>query len=1279
MDAYGVPRSPGSSFDEDEAIQDDYEMQELERQQQLIPNDYDQPEPEPFGDEYEYDGETINEHVALGEVTVANDEGARTLRQPSDDFGGPWQHNLRQNRQRHASRDNSRQSDSTLDTDGAGDGLETSPAPPSRKRKTRAQLEKTPDWMPAFIPAIMTALGESGSALSDRDIKDVIHKVLDSMPGEGQQQPSIDDVMRELTKSRDGVPSCIDACHTVHKIVGKLVRDPISRPFKDGTDARTKAECDNLRLEAAWRVVGHGMDERFAVAQTRFQNSIFNRASGELPFQLGLLAQATPNSLTPPSKHAIISLPSFMTPVCAGLHNVGDCSASPISTTFDLIRCCGGLDKHPNDEKPFWFKLESGAESEFNDGSAALVLANVANMMKSTCSINDFPQVKSVFELMGQDRASDEATLRYELFAHWPTMRLKDTLNAAAEMLDFQEATCVSGRDRGGKYGIDGSLYFRGRDYERDLNSNRVLLSSSLLVRVSKAESRVADLFFKYRDSKPVMDVHLWQADAMGKISVVMDRPDDAAAFRKLVCFHEYPHSDLEAARREYASPACPNNMLMYYTAALILNDPPSLPEFGKVYTAPMEGEDDEMDANGENRKWSHRTDPEVLASMAASIMGDKIKFCYLPQKADGSSKPTPQWWEWTRKDLWTPTTEPKVFEGAMKALEDIAGLVEKKLSDIVGFSDIEYHFESMFRCNMQPWKTNVADASQQTRRDDVLFHVRKHADGLVKRLKASRDPLSKELMLALSRICYEDNFVNSIDAPGTDLLPCKNGVQELSPPFGFCPATPSMRISSSVGIELPAAGSVSDAEFEGFLQFVDDEFFGHREVTLRELDKVAEGMTGTPGGCPEGGLNLWLGPFYAGTVIAASRCGKGRFTAFVKTLLSDRATKPLAHSLLQQGPVEGKPCEEMKPLVRAHVGFFDEFNSNDGIGEAVKAKHAYISPNFIKQIVPSSTERLMMPFHGKFGLLSETSGNLVRLVVLANGVPVTNVKDPSILNRLEVTPFHHYGFVTQEDLDKAIKDGEVPEAHRDRCFVVDKGRILGDSKYHAVALRYLVDRIISIRGGNAGGQTPRPQDKDCKSWHPPSKYHDEHKRRYIDAVSKASEPKIEYTHDQACNSIKHAVGLRVVQCKGCVSSEPIKFTGMELRSKLNRFQTASKGKENCFCGKKNAADACHFEFKDFMDQLRVMAPKAWEHFNTNAGRVHALQSALGIEERVIPQKKIAGHGRNNVIFGFRLKSTGLDNVDGTAFGKIEGDMIGGDQVAGEESEEDYVYSSDDE
>eukprot|EP00966_Prymnesium_polylepis_P030418 707249-Prymnesium_polylepis.4 len=98
------------------------------------------------------------------------------------------------------------------------------------------------------------------------------------------------------------------------------------------------------------------------------------------------------------------------------------------------------------------------------------------------------------------------------------------------------------------------------------------------------------------------------------------------------------------------------------------------------------------------------------------------------------------------------------------------------------------------------------------------------------------------------------------------------------------------MCISNPVGIELPLSGHVSDSEFEAFLQLLDDEGFLHREVTLRELDKIAEAMTGTPGGtCATAGLNLWLGLFYQlfylGTTIAASRCGKGRFVAFIEKL----------------------------------------------------------------------------------------------------------------------------------------------------------------------------------------------------------------------------------------------------------------------------------------------------------------------------------------------------------------------------------------------------------
>eukprot|EP00966_Prymnesium_polylepis_P003259 74782-Prymnesium_polylepis.1 len=66
-------------------------------------------------------------------------------------------------------------------------------------------------------------------------------------------------------------------------------------------------------------------------------------------------------------------MPSYITPVCTGLENVAsDSRLTPISATFDIIRTCGALDMHPNNEAPFYFKLETGENNEFNDGSAAL-------------------------------------------------------------------------------------------------------------------------------------------------------------------------------------------------------------------------------------------------------------------------------------------------------------------------------------------------------------------------------------------------------------------------------------------------------------------------------------------------------------------------------------------------------------------------------------------------------------------------------------------------------------------------------------------------------------------------------------------------------------------------------------------------------------------------------------------------------------------------------------------------------------------------------------------
>ena len=334
------------------------------------------------------------------------------------------------------------------------------------KRKARPQLQQLPEWMRAFVQDLMTFMQDNSTTITVRKLKDLISTQLEQMPSEGQLQPSADDVLRTFTAECAGSPCCFEACRTIHDIVGHLASDPSSMPFDEGMGARPKAEHDLNELERAWRVVGNEMDEQFRVARPTFKNAVFNRSSGELPAPLQHLAAAVPQQAAlRPNDRAVISLPTLMTPVCAGLENVGDDSAVPISVTFDFVRGSAGLDKHPVDNKPFWFKLEAGKDSEFNDGSAALLSAKAA-AVRTTDAVAEHPDVRALLEHVDKELKSDDhATAQFELFVHWPAMRLKDTVDAAADMLDQQEAACPSGSDRGGKYNLDGSIRIRGRDY----------------------------------------------------------------------------------------------------------------------------------------------------------------------------------------------------------------------------------------------------------------------------------------------------------------------------------------------------------------------------------------------------------------------------------------------------------------------------------------------------------------------------------------------------------------------------------------------------------------------------------------------------------------------------------------------------------------------------------------------------------------------------------------------------------------------------------------------
>lgn len=628
-------------------------------------------------------------------------------------------------------------------------GSNTDAAQSTGKRKTRAQHEMLEEWMPQFISAVMTRVVESNGKLTHRLLCRTVREELEQVPEE-EHKATFDEIIAAFKRSSDCVASCFDAMCTIALTIGHLARDPAASPFEGGEDARGTAELDYKKLEAAWRIVGPGMDPAFCKARSVFEAAVCNRRAVALPNSF-LPAAGALNLPKRCSNRAVISIASSMTPVCAGLENVGRDSADVISTTLDIIRCAGALDKHPIDENDFYFKLDSEQDSKFNDGSAAFVFEKLLRL-KDTIAVKGNPRLYDLLE-----RAAHGTSLRYEIFVHCPLMRLKPVVDAAAEMLDDFEATSAYGRVRGGKYQLDGSLHFRGREYARDDNLNRVLLSSSIASRICYDEGQeTTELKLHYRDGAiPVMEVAQLAGEPC-KMEVKLDNQSDAAAFRKVICLHEYSRSELEAFRRAHASPECPNKALMYYLAALILPTAPALPEFGQTFSDPPGGEDEEAENGAAQLQYKYQPNPDALASIAASIIGDTRKFCY--EAADSNSRsskgPTSQWFSWSPEHLWARDVEPKVLDAAIKSLEVAANAVEKKLGDSISFEGVEHHFKALFRCSLQPW-ARFFEPSIDERRADVLFRLRANIDNVVKRLKAARDPLAKDVMSAFSRICY--------------------------------------------------------------------------------------------------------------------------------------------------------------------------------------------------------------------------------------------------------------------------------------------------------------------------------------------------------------------------------------------------------------------------------------------------------------------------------------------------------------------------------------------
>ena len=280
----------------------------------------------------------------------------------------------------------------------------------------------------------------------------------------------------------------------------------------------------------------------------------------------------------------------------------------------------------------------------------------------------------------------------------------------------------------------------------------------------------------------------------------------------------------------------------------------------------------------------------------------------------------------------------------------------------------------------------------------------------------------------------------------------------------------------------------------------------------------------------------------------------------------------------------------------------------------------------------------------------------------IANGVPLMDVDCPANRNRLEVTPFAFYGWNTQADLDEAIETGLILRDKLPVCRIVDTTKLETDKRIVDVLARYSVDRIIAMKGGKHTG-SPRPQDRDLPSIHPPTAKHAAKKAEYIAKVrevdgigTKPHGLPVGYNAHMASIAVR-AVAERY--CKPCVPppGSVVSHTDGAESKALNDFQLAEKGKPRCFCGHKNAHESCHLTVGEFVDgPLRRMAPVAYKFLQTHPGRHEMLQAALDLDTKVnIDRKFCMGSGGKlrGVIFAHTLGDVGSDdvpveNADGT-------------------------------
>ena len=670
-----------------------------------------------------------------------------------------------------------------------------------------------------------------------------------------------------------------------------------------------------------------------------------------------------------------------------------------------------------------------------------------------------------------------------------------------------------------------------------------------------------------------------------------------APAVRSLLCFCEWPESELKKAEikfasRDYVSPT--------WSAMICL----AVSGF-KNY--------------------------DLLTSVLVRHLGNKI--C-----RDVPDQGSPEIWIWTQKDLWD------VNESALHAMLKAAAT---ELS--VGgarLSEDSSRFEVAFKSALQKYPTTVKlpkeTAVQGSSAGDDQDSPEKYKNSIkwtlsLRQLSSSLANNPGVLLSTLQSIepwISERGFAKSICT--TKAIAFENGVQELTAPFDWHQPTPINRLRKRLPypLEVPY-NEMTKGRLLELQQFVIDDrycrLFKYRNIALREADKDAVVLLGDQSVLTEASLRIRLGPYIDDVAepLFALGVGKDAHMDWDKFLIRHMAMDQDA-SVLSLSKQPGKAYSCFNGIEHAHHVFFNEAQNTGHAGAVQK-----LNPGLLRKLLPGSSNNGTFDYRLEHG--RERQGVPIKMVatMMTNKI----VSPGETFERVtEISPYPTIYRTDQEEVNDFKARGYdaklVEDFHFLETLCEQPGRTMS----------YLVHRAITILKDQTKAHPPTAKHKEMKSilFSLKGDVMDESEadqglQDVIDEKLQQCEPK----------SLKdNGLQPTLPDCNEATSHN-ITLQDQQAAKERKMFQAPGKAgskKARCYCEK--AGESCHFTLVYLANELKVARPSVFSFYVKKPGQTaklnNAVQRLLGLEQ--VPVKRVNGYSAT-AIFGWKPKGSSEEDA----------------------------------